>query len=44
MVPRVPVASVLADGEYEVGFQQVAELPPVPGVEFIGKVPEEMQW
>lgn len=43
MVPRIPVASVVAKGDYEVGFQQVAELLPVPGVTFVGKVPDEVQ-
>ncbi len=43
MIPRIPVASVVAKGDYEIGFQQVAELLPVPGVTFVGKVPEEMQ-
>ena len=43
MIPRIPVASVVASGEYEIGFQQVAELLPVPGVEFVGKIPDEMQ-
>nr|WP_159839586.1 substrate-binding domain-containing protein [Burkholderia sp. 8Y] len=43
MIPRIPVASVVAKGDYEVGFQQVAELLPVAGVEFVGKVPEDVQ-
>ncbi|MDR5855233.1 substrate-binding domain-containing protein [Caballeronia sp. LZ062] len=43
MIPRIPVASVVANGDYEVGFQQVAELLPVAGVEFVGKVPEDVQ-
>jgi len=43
MVPKVPVASVVATGEYEVGFQQVAELLPVPGVTYVGKIPEAVQ-
>ncbi|QGZ64309.1 substrate-binding domain-containing protein [Paraburkholderia acidisoli] len=43
MVPRIPVAGVVAKGDYEVGFQQVAELLPVPGVTFVGKVPESLQ-
>jgi molybdate transport system substrate-binding protein len=43
MVPRIPVASVVAKGDYEIGFQQVAELLPVPGVTFVGKVPDEVQ-
>jgi hypothetical protein len=29
MIPKIPVASVVASGEYELGFQQVSELLPV---------------
>jgi molybdate transport system substrate-binding protein len=43
MVPRIPVASVVANGDYEVGFQQVSELLPVPGATFVGKIPESVQ-
>ncbi|HTJ99942.1 MAG TPA: substrate-binding domain-containing protein [Bordetella sp.] len=43
MVPKIPVASQVANGTYEVGFQQVAELLPVPGVTFVGKVPASVQ-
>lgn len=43
MVPKIPVASVVANGEYQVGFQQVAELLPVPGVTFVGRIPESVQ-
>lgn len=43
MVPKIPVASVVADGQYAVGFQQVAELLPVKGVTFVGKIPESVQ-
>src|SRR3954470_9988183 len=38
-----PVAAVVARGEAEVGFQQVAELIHVPGVDFVGTVPDEIQ-
>ena len=38
-----PVAAVVARGEAEVGFQQVAELIHVPGVDFVGTVPPEIQ-
>ena len=31
MIPRIPVASVVANGDYEIGFQQVSELLPVKG-------------
>jgi molybdate transport system substrate-binding protein len=37
------VASVVARGEAELGFQQVSELLPIPGVEFIGELPPEAQ-
>lgn len=43
MVPRIPVASVVANGDYELGFQQVSELLPVAGVTYAGKVPESVQ-
>lgn len=43
MVERIPVASQVAQGTYELGFQQVAELLPVPGVAFVGKIPESLQ-
>ena len=37
------MASVVANGDYELGFQQVSELLPVPGVTFVGKIPESVQ-
>lgn len=37
------VASVVARGEADLGFQQVSELLPIPGVEFIGELPPEAQ-
>ena len=43
MIERIPVASVVAKGDYELGFQQVAELRPVPGVTFVAKIPEDVQ-
>ncbi|GGD15770.1 substrate-binding domain-containing protein [Franconibacter pulveris 1160] len=43
-VDRIPVASVVAKGEYALGFQQVSELLPVPGVTFIGELPEKVQY
>ena len=43
MVPKIPVASVVADGQYEIGFQQVSELLPVKGAQFVGRIPESMQ-
>ena len=43
MIPRIPVASVVATGDYEIGFQQVSELLPVQGATFVGKIPESLQ-
>jgi molybdate transport system substrate-binding protein len=37
------VAAVVARGEAEIGFQQVAELIHVPGADFVGTVPAEIQ-
>ena len=38
-----PVGSVVARGEAEIGFQQVSELLPVPGIDFVGPLPPELQ-
>ena len=37
------VASVVARGEAEIGFQQISELLPVPGVDLVGPLPPEVQ-
>ena len=38
-----PVGAVVARGEAEIGFQQVSELLAVPGVDFVGPLPAEIQ-
>jgi molybdate transport system substrate-binding protein len=38
-----PVAAVVARGEAEIGFQQISELRPVPGVEVVGPLPPAVQ-
>src|SRR5437879_4360614 len=38
-----PVASVVARGEAEIGFQQVAQLMHVPGGTFVAAIPAELQ-
>jgi len=43
MIPAEPVAAVVARGEAEIGFQQVAELLPIPGADFVGPIPAEVQ-
>jgi molybdate transport system substrate-binding protein len=41
--PGVPVATVVARGEADLGFQQLSELLNVPGVEIVGPLPPEIQ-
>lgn len=43
MIERLPVAEQVANADFEVGLQQVAELLPVPGVTYVGKIPEDVQ-
>lgn len=43
MIPATPVGEIVARGEAELGFQQVAELLPVPGITFAGKLPDAVQ-
>jgi len=38
-----PVAAVVARGEAEIGFQQVSEVIHVPGITFVGTIPDELQ-
>jgi len=38
-----PVGAVVARGEAEMGFQQISELLPVPGIDFVGPLPAEIQ-
>jgi len=43
MIAKIPVGSVVGTGDYQLGFQQVSELLPVPGVSFVAKIPESVQ-
>jgi molybdate transport system substrate-binding protein len=38
-----PVAAVVARGEAEMGFQQISELRPDPGVDVVGPLPDAVQ-
>jgi molybdate transport system substrate-binding protein len=42
--PGVPVASLVAKGEVELGFQQLSELMNVPGVDVVGLLPGAAQF
>lgn len=43
MIPSERLASVVANGEAEIGFQQIVELLPVDGVTVVGSLPAEGQ-
>jgi molybdate transport system substrate-binding protein len=38
-----PVGAVVARGDAEIGFQQISELLPVPGIDYVGPLPPEVQ-
>jgi len=38
-----PVGAVVARGDAEIGFQQISELLPVPGIDYIGPLPADVQ-
>jgi molybdate transport system substrate-binding protein len=42
-IPAEPVGQVVARGEAEIGFQQLSELKPVPGITLVGPIPEKLQ-
>jgi len=37
------VGAVVARGDAEIGFQQISELLPIPGIEYVGPLPAELQ-
>ena len=41
--PNEPVGEVIARGEAEIGFQQISELVPVKGIQYVGPLPAELQ-
>ena len=43
MVPNTPIGEVVARGDAEIGFQQVSELLPVKGIDYLGPLPPEIQ-
>jgi molybdate transport system substrate-binding protein len=42
-IDRERVGAVVARGEAEIGFQQISELLPVPGISYVGPLPPEVQ-
>ena len=41
--PGIPVGTLVARGDVELGFQQLSELMHVPGIEIIGRLPREIE-
>lgn len=41
--PGVPVGQLIADGDVELGFQQLSELMHAPGIDVAGALPDEVQ-
>lgn len=41
--PGIPVGSLVAKGEVELGFQQLSELMPLPGITVLGPLPQAIQ-
>ncbi len=37
------VGTIVANGEVEIGFQQVSEMATFPGVDYVGPLPAEVQ-
>ena len=42
-IPNVPIGEVVARGDAEIGFQQVSELLPVNGIDYLGPLPADIQ-
>jgi len=41
--PGTPVGTIIASGDAEIGFQQISELLPVAGIDYIGPLPADVQ-
>jgi molybdate transport system substrate-binding protein len=42
-IEGIRVGVAVARGDAEIGFQQISELLPVPGIEYVGPLPKEVQ-
>ena len=43
-IPGTPVAEIVAQGNAEIGFQEVAEILPVEGATFVGRIPDRVEY
>jgi molybdate transport system substrate-binding protein len=41
--PGVPVGELVARGEAQIGFQQISELLPLGGIDYLGPLPADIQ-
>jgi molybdate transport system substrate-binding protein len=42
-IPATPVGEIVAQGEAEIGLQQISELKPVQGIDIVGPLPDALQ-
>jgi len=42
-IPATPVGEIVAHGDAEIGLQQISELQPVPGIDIVGSLPDDLQ-
>jgi molybdate transport system substrate-binding protein len=42
-IPDVPIGELVARGDADIGFQQVSELLPVTGIDYLGPLPADIQ-
>jgi molybdate transport system substrate-binding protein len=42
-ISEQPVGTLVASGDAEIGFQQISELLPVPGIDYVGPLPADVQ-
>ncbi|MFP5275933.1 MAG: substrate-binding domain-containing protein [Acidobacteriota bacterium] len=43
MIPATPVGEIVARGQAQIGFQQISELKPIPGITIVGPIPQQVQ-
>ena len=44
IVQGMPVAELVARGDAEIGFQQIPEILPMKGIQYLGPLPDEIQY
>jgi molybdate transport system substrate-binding protein len=43
-IPGTPVAEIVAQGKADIGFQEVAEILPIQGATFVGRIPDQVEY